>query len=341
MNESRYRASESGLWTALGRTPAERFVRLGPAGPRVRVQELGDGPPVLFIHGANTSGLSWATLAAKLRSFRCLLVDRPGTGLSDALPGRIGTAELIQLGDTFVASLLDALEIERAHVVATSLGGFVALRGAARNPERFDRMVQFSWPAGAPTIRVPASMRLTAVPGVARIAAALPASPSTVRSIFRSVGHGPSLAAGRITADDIAAYLGLLRFTDTLRNDLALSRAAVSPLRGLNRALLPASVLARIHVPTLFIWGERDSFGDVEVARSVAAAIPHAKLEVLPGAGHAPWLDDLDRCARLTSEFLALEPPIPATVDDPPAGDGPQSVGAQSPPEPATGASPW
>jgi pimeloyl-ACP methyl ester carboxylesterase len=324
LDEARYRASESALWTALGRTPAERFVRLGASGPRVRVQELGDGPPVLFIHGANTSGLSWAKLAAKLGSFRCLLVDRPGTGLSDPLPGRIGTAELTQLGDAFVASILDALEIERAHLVATSLGGLLALRGAARHPERFDRMVQFSWPAGAPTSRVPRSMRLMAVPGVARLAAALPASPSTVRSIFRSVGHGPSLDAGRITADDLAAYLGLLRYTDTLRNDLALSRAAVSPLRGLNPALLPASLLRSIHVPTLFIWGECDRFGDVAIARSVVAAVPGARLEVIPGAGHAPWLDDLDRCARLASEFLAPEAPTPATVDDPAAGDGPQ-----------------
>ena len=60
----------------------------------LRVQELGDGPPILFIHGANTSGTSWATLAAKLPSFRCLLLDRPGTGLSPALPARPTTTEL-------------------------------------------------------------------------------------------------------------------------------------------------------------------------------------------------------------------------------------------------------
>src|SRR5690349_4705691 len=237
MNEARYRASETALWTALGRAPTERFVALGVGGPRIRVQELGAGAPVVFLHGANTSGLSWATLAAKLVAFRCILVDRPGTGLSDPLPAGVGTRGLIDLGNEFVARLLDGLQIARAHVVATSLGGFLALRSAAHDPDRFCRMVQFSWPAGAATSRLPRSMRVMALPGVARVAASIPASESTVRSIFRSVGHGRSLDAGRITKDDIAAYLGLLRFTDTLRNDLRLSRAAVSTLRGLDPTL--------------------------------------------------------------------------------------------------------
>ena len=77
MNEGRYREAENALWAAVGVTPIERFVDLPRAGLRVRCQEVGDGPPVLFVHGANTSGLSWATLAAKLVAFRCILVDRP------------------------------------------------------------------------------------------------------------------------------------------------------------------------------------------------------------------------------------------------------------------------
>jgi len=304
MDEGRYRAAENALWEAVASTPVERFVHLPRTRLRVRIQEVGEGPPVLFIHGANTSGLRWATLAAELPAFRCILVDRPGTGLSDAMPTRVGTEQLIALGEMFVPDVFDALEIERAHVVATSLGGFIALRSAARHPERFERMVQFSWPAGAPTSHVPLSMRVMAIPGVARLAAAAPVSDSTVRSIFRSVGHGPSLDAGRITPADIAGYLGLLRFTDTLRNELRLSAAAVSPLRGMNPALLPPSLLAGIRTPTLFIWGEHDSFGETDVARSVVASIPGATLEVIPGAGHAPWLDDLDRCASLTAAFL-------------------------------------
>lgn len=304
MDEARYRAAEQSLWASVAASTRERFLDMPRAGSRLRVQELGEGPPILFIHGANTSGASWATLAAKLPAFRCLILDRPGTGLSNALPARPTTTELMALGDELVAGVLDAAGIERAHVVATSLGGFMALRSAAAHPDRVIRMVQFSWPVGAPVATIPLSMRLMAIPGVARLAAAMPASEGTVRAIFRTVGHGPSLDAGRITRRDIDAYLALLRYTDTLRNELILSRSTVSPMRGLDPRLLPDSLLGAISTPTRFIWGGRDPFGGPEIARAVVSLIPGAELELLPDAGHAPWLDELDRCGASVAEFL-------------------------------------
>ena len=304
MDEARYRAAEQALWASVGASATDRFLDLPGAGLRIRVQELGDGPPILFIHGANTSGASWATLAAKLPAFRSLLLDRPGTGLSEAFPVPPTTTQLMTLGDDLVADVLDAAGIARAHVVATSLGGFLALRSAAAHPDRVLRMVQFSWPVGAPTGAIPRSMRLMAIPGVARLVAAMPASEGTVRAIFRTVGHGPSLDAGRIARRDIDAYLALLRHTDTLRNELILSRSTVSPMRGLDPRLLPGSLLGAIRTPTRFIWGGRDPFGGPEIARAVVGLIPDAELELLPDAGHAPWLDELDRCAASVAEFL-------------------------------------
>lgn len=303
-DEARYRAAELALWASLGASATDLLLDLPSTGLRVRVQEVGDGSPILFIHGANTSGASWATLAARLRGYRCLLLDRPGTGLSEALPRRPTTPELMALGDGVVADVLDAAGIERAHVVATSLGGFMGLRSAAAHPDRVLRMVQFSWPVGAPTRTVPRSMRLMAVPGMARLASAMPATEGTVRAIFRTVGHGPSLDAGRITRSDIDAYLALLRYTDTLRNELVLGRSTVSLLQGFNPRLLPAALLASVRTPTRFIWGGRDPFGGPEIARAVVAMIPDAELELLPDAGHAPWLDELDRCAASVAEFL-------------------------------------
>jgi pimeloyl-ACP methyl ester carboxylesterase len=50
------------------------------------VQVVGEGLPVLFLHGVNTCGTIWAPLAGRLAGVACLLVDRPGCGLSDPLP---------------------------------------------------------------------------------------------------------------------------------------------------------------------------------------------------------------------------------------------------------------
>jgi 2-hydroxy-6-oxonona-2,4-dienedioate hydrolase len=302
--EARYRDAEARLWASFGATPTERRVHLERNAVTVRVQEVGDGPPVLFVHGANTSGSSWVALASRLAGFRSILLDRPGTGLSDPLARSLDATTLPAFGETLLVDVLDALDLPSAHLVATSLGGYVALRTAAAHPDRVDRMVQFSWPVGAPNPHLPGFMRLAGIPGVGRLMAAMPASERSVRMLFRQMGHGRSLESGRITRADLDAYLALLRDTETMRNELGPSRAFVSPIRGLNRLLLPDSVLAGITTPTHFVWGEHDPFGSPETGRALVARMPHATIEVLPGAGHAPWLDDLDHCAWVVGEFL-------------------------------------
>jgi 2-hydroxy-6-oxonona-2,4-dienedioate hydrolase len=305
VNEERYRAAERRLWASLCVEPTERRVSLRRLGGDIRVQELGAGPPVVFVHGANTSGVSWAAMAARLDGYRCVLLDRPGTGLSPPLPARVDASSLPRFGEALVVDVLDALELDAAHLVATSFGGYVALRTAAAHPERVRRMVLFSWSAGLPTDRLPAFMRLMVLPGIGRLAAAVPQNESSVRRLFRALGHGPALEDGRITAEDIGCFLALVRDTDTMRNEVAMGRALIRPLGGFENLHLPDDLLASIGTPTHLVWGEKDPFGGADVARRVAARLPAASLELLPDAGHAPWLDDLDRCVGATRTFLA------------------------------------
>ncbi len=305
LDESRYRVAEQRLWDAHGVAPTEHVLPLARTNVAVRVQEVGDGPAVLFVHGANTSGASWAALAARLDGFRRLVLDRPGTGLSEPLTTPLDRDTLPEFAEALLVDVLDALDVRHAHLVATSLGGYIGLRTAAAHPERVDRMVQFSWPVGAPTDWLPPFMRIMSVPGVGRLLASLPASERTVRAIFRRIGHGPSLDDGRITRHDIGCYLALLRHTDTMRNELGPARAFVGPLRGLNRLLLSDEVLARVTAPTYFVWGGNDPFGNAETARQLVARMPDAEYEVMPGAGHAPWLDDLEYTATLVRQFLS------------------------------------
>ena len=297
MNEPAYRAAEQRLWRSIGVEPVESTIHLELNDVAVRIQELGSGPPILFIHGANTSGASWASLAAKLNSFRCLILDRPGTGLSQPIRRRIDGASLPEIADTLVVDILDALDLPSTHLVATSLGGYVALRAAAASPERIDRMVQFSWPVGAPISHLPWALRAMTIPGLSRLAASIPANERSVRMLFRRLGHGPKLKDGRITQEDLDCYLAMLRYTDTMRNEIAPARALISPIRGL-------AALARVACQTLFIWGAEDVFGGPDVARRLVARIPNAELDLMPDAGHSPWLDDLDRCAAAVSDFL-------------------------------------
>lgn len=307
VNLSRFFEAESQLWNSLGVTPSERRVHLSRNDVEVRIQEIGTGPPVLFVHGGTTSGMSWAMLAAQLTGFHCILLDRPGTGASEQLSSRLDVESLSELGDTLIVDAIDALELESAHLVATSLGGYLALRACAADPARVRRMVQFSWPVGAPNPRLPAFFRVSAVPGVAAVMGVVPPTERSVRILFGLLGHGPSLADGRITAADFAAYLALLRDTDTMRNEMAAPRAIMNWYGKLHPHLLADDLLASIATPTLFLWGENDPFGGEEVARRLVDLMPNADLEMLAGAGHAPWLDELDHCVTATSRFLASD----------------------------------
>ncbi len=304
VNLARFLEAESQLWESLGVVPSEQRIQLVRNDVEVRIQEIGAGPPVLFVHGGTTSGMSWAMLAARLTGFRCILLDRPGTGASEPLGGRLDVESLPQLGDTLIVDVLDALELESAHLVATSLGGYLALHACAAHPARVQRMVQFSWPMGVPSPKLPGFFRISAMPGVATLIAAVPPNERSVRTLFGLLGHGPSVADGRITPADLTAYLALLRHTHTMRNEMAAPRSIMNWFGKLHPQLLPDALLSSITTPTLFLWGENDPFGGETVARNVVDLMPNAVLELLPGAGHAPWLDELDYCSTETARFL-------------------------------------
>ena len=306
MNEERYRQSERRLWQSLGVTPTEQRIHLSRIGVNVRIQEVGQGPAVVFVHGGSISGTSWAPLAARLGRFRCVLLDRPGCGLSDPLDARFDDVETLgKFAEALIVDVLDAMQIDKAHLVSTSFGGYMALRTAAAHPERIGRMVEFGWTIGAPTAGFPLIMRLANIPLIGRLMTAVPPNERLVRAIFRSIGLREALSSGRISQEAIDWFLALLRDTNTLRNEIQ-AGPRIIPLRGMNKSvLLPASLLASIETPIYFLWGEEDPLGGGEVARAFVKNVPNAQLEIMPRAGHAVWMDDPEHAATTVEKWLS------------------------------------
>lgn len=304
MDELRYREAEQRLFAHEGVTPTEHRVHLDRLDVDVRVQEVGEGEPALFVHGGPNSGSTWMQLAARVDGLRCLILDRPGTGLSDPLPQPLDPHDLSSYAEALPLDVLDALGIERAHLVVSSFGGTVALYAAAAHPERFDRMVQMACPGMVHGMRTPPFMRLIMTPGVGRALGMLPPNLRAARMTLRQIGHGTSLAAGRIPDVFLDWYVALQRHTDTMEHEGAMIANAGGP-RGFDTSLIiPDDVLARVTTPTHFLWGEDDVFGDRVVAERLVGAMPHATLEMLPAAGHLPWLDDPDHAARVVMTHL-------------------------------------
>jgi 2-hydroxy-6-oxonona-2,4-dienedioate hydrolase len=304
----RFREAERHVCDKLGVTPVDRRVTL-PSGGEVRVQEVGDGPPVVFIHGVSVAGTSWCQLAARLHGLRCILVDRPGCGLSDPIVGGPlrDLASVEAYADRLLPDLLDALELERAMVGATSYGGLFAFRGAAAAPERLEKLIEYSWLMGAPSESVPFSARMGGLPGMQTLMTRMPMTRGMVKGALRQFGLGRAIDSGAFDDDMVDWTYALLRDTDTLANDIGSSPRVVTPVKGYNKdLLLTDELLSKLTMPVLFLWGEDDPNGGAAVGRAFAPRLPNAELVIVPGAEHAPWIDDAETCVTRTQTFLTI-----------------------------------
>jgi 2-hydroxy-6-oxonona-2,4-dienedioate hydrolase len=304
MHAGRYQEAERRLWASTGVTPLQRRVRLERLGVTVRVQEVGEGHPVVFVHGGSNAGSSWARLAARLSGLRCLLLDRPGCGLSEPLTGRLDADGLHEVARTQIVDLLDALELPAAHVVATSYGGLSALLSAAAHPERINRVVELGWPVGAPIAHVPMVMRISTIRPLGRLMAAIPPTERSVRAMLRQVGLRRAIDTGRFSPEELAWFRALLRDTGTMGNELRSSRFLSLRYGLFGGLIIPDEVLASIRNPLLFLWGEDDPFGGEPIARQLVARIPGSQLELVADAGHAGWVDELEHTAAAIARFL-------------------------------------
>ena len=281
--------------------------------------EVGEGEPVVFVHGASNAGASWATLVNRLPGFRCILLDRPGCGLSPPLPYRFDdVSRLGAFADSLVVDVLDALELDTANLVGTSFGGYITLRSAAAHPDRIRRLLLFGWSVGVPIAKTPLVMRIGSLPVLGSLPAAVPPTRRMVIGMLRQIGLKGAVESGRFTPEMVDWFLAMLRHTDTMRNELRAGPRIVTPLKGLNDSiLLSPEVLGRVSMPTYFLWGGDDPMGGAAVAEAFVAQVPGAELELLPRAGHAAWIDEPDHAAIVTRRFLQHPSQIAPRTDEP------------------------
>ena len=284
----------------LGRFPVQRRdVALGGQ-QRIHVVERGDGPPALFLHGTNTSSLSFVPLLEHVRGIRAIAVDRPGHGLSD--PPSIARGRFRGAAVEFVDEVLAALRLDAVTLVGQSGGGVWALWYAMAHPERVRSLVLLGSAPLLPGTRCPAPLRLMATPGLGPMMARLvKPSPASLMRLLSSIGERDTIVRHPELIDALVAGG---RDRVAVAADLSELRALIQPF-GFRRAMRcqPAE-LKGLSMPTLLIWGDHDPVGPLDAAQTVARLIPGARLEVL-SAGHVPQLGHPQRVAVLVSEFTS------------------------------------
>lgn len=295
----RYREAERQLWlSTVGALPAERFVTLPRLGARVRLLEHGKGATLLFIHGGPSAASTWAPLLRQLAGFHCVLLERPGCGLSElpAHPPRHVREYMVQVVDESLAALGES----PTAIVASSFGSYAALAFAAAHPSRVPPMVHLGAPALVPGGTLPLPMLLPCLPAIGPLVRRLmPVSVAAARQNFRWMGHPESTVQSGALATACTWYAALMRETSTRAND----QTMFGRIRAGDR--LRREELAHLAAPMSFFWGADDPFGGAAVARNLIATLPRATLELVAPAGHLPWLDEPEGAVAHVQAFLA------------------------------------
>jgi non-heme chloroperoxidase len=251
-------------------------------------RDWGDGKPVVFLAGWALTSEAWAYQAAELsdRGLRCIAYDRRGHGRSDD-PGR--GYDLNTLADD-LASALETLDLTDVTLVAHSFGALEATRYVSRHgPRRIGRII-FLAPAG------PCLLQKADNPAGAP------------RAYFEHNWKLWRADFPKWLDDNTAPFFapdtspGIIAWTKGLMTQCSM-RAVLDVGRTLASADLRAE-LARLHLPTLVIHGDKDASAPLELTgRQMAALVPGARLVVYEGAPHGLYITHMD---RLNADILAF-----------------------------------
>lgn len=253
-------------------------------GVTVRAVEVGpaqcSATPLLLLHGFTGSSLDWYDVLPLLGSRRRVIaIDHRGHG--DSTKFRDPAAYTFDALLSDLGRAVDALGLERFHLVGHSMGGVIAMQYALAAPDRLASLALVDT-AAAPAGRMPmdvidtlvATGRSAGMGAVAELIINFLPSPSEVQR------ERAQKKFGALDVEALAALADeLQRYPD----------------------LLPR--LAETALPTTVICGANDDL--LPACERLAAAIPHAKLEVIAGAGHSPFQDERERWVTIVESHLA------------------------------------
>jgi len=248
-------------------------------------EATGDGTALLLVAGLGYGGWVWQRQVPALSErFTAITFDNRGAGQSDkpAAPYDIPTMAADALG------LLDALELETAHVCGASLGGMVALQLALDHPERVDRLVLCATTHGGPHVVFPE-------PEVIQFMAARTGTPEERYQRGMALAFGPDFCQNRA---EEAAFIREEMGKNPQPDD-AYQRQAYAPL-----GFDVEARLGELHHPTLVLSGDADRAVPVENARRLAERIPNAELHLFEGAGHLCFIEQPEAFNQTVIGFL-------------------------------------
>ncbi|WP_406036364.1 alpha/beta hydrolase [Micromonospora sp. NBC_00898] len=254
----------------------------------IHVETCGQGPTAVLIHGLGYATWAGAPLRDRLaRRNRFVTFDNRGSGRSDKPAGPYSIRLLAEDAASVIAQIGAPV-----HLIGYSMGGYIALTVALRHPHLVRSLVLMATSAGGPTSH-----------GVPE---------ETQRRWAASAAADDPAEFARRTMPLSFRPDWTVRHADQFEEILRARLAHPTPTESWQAqydacaAYLATGVRARdVAVPTLVIHGTADRVVPYANARPLAAAIPHAQLVTLPGAGHLCWFEEPDDLTAIIDDFHA------------------------------------
>jgi len=251
------------------------------AGGTVNAAQSGEGAPLFLFHSLLSDRASFDAIVPTLsRAFRVIVPDLPGFGGSEAVSGGLAA-----VADRMAEAVREGAAGAKTIVLGNGYGGFVALQMAIRHPGIAERLIladcgaAFSERGREAFRNMAAASKAKGLAGITEVA---------MRRLFAPEFQDshPDLMQGRREA--------------FLRTDPEVFRAACTELAELD--LRPE--LGKVRLPVLVLVGEQDEATPPPMSRELAAGLPNARLEIIPGCAHVPQLQSPEIFLDMIGAFL-------------------------------------
>lgn len=282
--------------TVISEETSSHFVNIveGDLKAKVHYNDFGSGAEVvIMLHGSGPGATSWANFSQNVAplveaGYRVILLDCPGWGKSDPI---VVSESRSHTNAHALKGVMDALKIEKAHLIGNSMGGHSATAFTLDNPERVGKLILMGGGTGGLSTFTPMPTE-----GIKRL-----------QALYRQ----PTLENLRLMMDifvydpsSLTDELLQQRLDNILENQAHLDNFVKS--LELNPRQFPdfGARLNTITAPTLIMWGRDDRFVPMDAALRLVAHIPNSEMHLFNRCGHWVQWEHKDRFNALVLDFL-------------------------------------
>ena len=242
-------------------------------GLTINYKVIGEGRPLLILHGWGSNSEKWQKVANLLteNGIKVIIPDLPGFGESQKPTRAWGLADYCE----FVQKFVESLNLEKFYLLGHSFGGAIAVKYSLKFPKKIEKLFL----VGAACFRRKTLRKklFYLISKILKIFSFLPFYSFLRKGFYRFV----------VRKSDYPYSEGIMKeiYLKIIKEDLS-------------------DVLAKVEVPTIIIWGEKDKVKTLEEGRLINREIENSKLEVIPGANHELHRKVPEKLSEVILKFL-------------------------------------